>query len=287
MTSPAIVVVGSIHYDIFVNAPHRPAAGETVTGQSWHPKFGGKGGNQAVSAARSGSPTRLVSAVGQDDFAAFTLAHLGQTGVQTGHIARIAGAGTGMSVAISDASGDYGAVIVSGANLQIDPQGLSDDALWQDARYLVLQNEIPEPVNIAAAQMARQRGVAVCLNAAPWREMSETFLDLVDIVVVNSIEAQAMCGATVDSLPAAAEAAKALAARFECAIVTAGGSGVAYHAGDAAGVVPGEKVDVVSTHGAGDHFIGVLIGTLTQGSSYAEAVRAANLSAARHVAGGV
>ena len=44
----AVVVVGSLHYDIMVDAPDRPRKGETVAGRSWAPKFGGKGGNQAA-----------------------------------------------------------------------------------------------------------------------------------------------------------------------------------------------------------------------------------------------
>ena len=46
----AVVVVGSLHYDIMVDAPDRPRKGETVAGLSWSPKFGGKGGNQALAA---------------------------------------------------------------------------------------------------------------------------------------------------------------------------------------------------------------------------------------------
>ena len=63
----AVVVVGSLHYDIMVDAPDRPRKGETVAGR-WRPKFGGKGGNQAVAAARAGAVTRMVGAVGADDF---------------------------------------------------------------------------------------------------------------------------------------------------------------------------------------------------------------------------
>ena len=40
---PAVIVVGSLHYDIMVDAPDRPRKGETIAGRSWAPKFGGKG----------------------------------------------------------------------------------------------------------------------------------------------------------------------------------------------------------------------------------------------------
>ena len=63
-----------------------------------------------------------------------------------------------MSVAISDAGGDYGAVIVSGANLLVDPAALAEPALWQGARALILQNEMPDAINISAARAAKQQG---------------------------------------------------------------------------------------------------------------------------------
>ncbi|MFO1074241.1 MAG: hypothetical protein U1E17_16475 [Geminicoccaceae bacterium] len=50
--------------------------------------------------------------------------------VETSRVARHVGAASGMSVAIGDAGGDYGAVIVSGANLLLDPAALAAPGLW-------------------------------------------------------------------------------------------------------------------------------------------------------------
>jgi ribokinase len=50
------------NYDILVDAPDRPGKGETVTGCSWAPKFGG---NQAA-ARGPGVATAMVGAVGDD-----------------------------------------------------------------------------------------------------------------------------------------------------------------------------------------------------------------------------
>ena len=279
----AVVVVGSLHYDIFVEAPHRPAAGETVTGVRWFPKFGGKGGNQAVAAAKQDIQTSMVSAVGDDGFADFLLAGLQTGGVDTAHVSRAEDVGTGMSVAISDASGDYGAVIVSGSNLVIDPRQLEMPKLWQGATHLMLQNEIPEETNLVAARAARSRGVSVCLNAAPWRPMSDEFLSLVDILVVNALEAEAMCGVEVNDLATAQEAATALSPRFTHVVVTAGGDGVAFASKADKFAVPGEKVKVISTHGAGDCFIGTFVARLAAGDRFSQALELANRAAARHI----
>ena len=134
-----------------------PRKDETAIGSHWYPKFGGKGGNQAVAVARAGAVSRMVGAVGDDDFGVFLRQALAAAGVEHTHVALIPGTGSGMSVAIQDGAGDYAATIVSGANLRIDPASLGDPAIWVDVGLLVLQNEVPEAVNIAAARAARVR----------------------------------------------------------------------------------------------------------------------------------
>ena len=170
----AVIVVGSLHYDIMVDAPGRPRKGETVTGRSWAPKFGGKGGNQAVAARRQGVSTAMVGAVGKDGFGEALLAGLDRAKVDRRAVAVFDGLGSGMSVAIFDDEGDYGAVIVSGANLAIAPDQASDELL-SHGKVLVLQNEIPEIVNEAVARRARERGLTVIINAAPARAFATTF----------------------------------------------------------------------------------------------------------------
>ena len=131
----AVVVLGSLHYDIMVEAPDRPVKGETVTGTRWYPKFGGKGGNQAVAAKRQGADTRLISATGSDNFADYLHARLAQVRISSEHVERFDEVATGMSVAIQDSDGDYGAVIVSGANLVISPKAIETPAIWEKPLY--------------------------------------------------------------------------------------------------------------------------------------------------------
>jgi ribokinase len=248
----SVVVAGSLHYDIMVDAPDRPRKGETVAGISWSPKFGGKGGNQALASQGQGVPTAMVCAVGSDDFGVALLVGLDRGGVDRSAVATLSGVGSGMSVAIFDAEGDYGAVIVSGANLVISANQAQDELL-RSAKVLILQNEIPEEINKDIARRAKQFGVTTILNAAPARAFETTLPGCVDILIVNAIEAEMLGSTPVHSLADAARAAASLTSRFAAVVVTAGGHGVAFQ-DEAGGKVslPSIPVKVQSTHGAGD-----------------------------------
>jgi ribokinase len=280
---PAVIVFGSLHYDIIVKGPGRPRKGETVTGTSWHPACGGKGGNQAVAAARQDFASAMIGAVADDTFGQALLDHLDRHGVDRRHVRVLAGEGSGMSVAIFDAEGDYGAVIVSGSNLKLGKDDVeAASALFAADNILVLQNEVPDGANVLAAKAMKKAGGRVVLNAAPARALSPELAALVDILVVNAIEAQAIAGGPdIGTLEEALAAARVLAGSFPVAVVTAGGNGVAFASRQGpSGTIPPIKIQVVSTHGAGDEFIGVMTARLLQGDQIEAALIAANSAAA-------
>ncbi|WP_181703822.1 PfkB family carbohydrate kinase [Chthonobacter albigriseus] len=285
MPAARIAVVGSLHYDVMVDAPDRPRKGETLIGRSWWPKCGGKGGNQAVEARLAGASVAMIGAVGDDDFGRALIENLDRVGVDRSAVATLPGVGSGMSVAIFDDTGDYGAVVVSGANRAIPLDGLTAER-FAGTHVLLLQNEVPEPVNIAAARAAKEAGARVILNAAPARAPDATLVPLVDILVVNAIEAEMLGGGAVSTLQDAAAAAARLAERFASVIVTAGGEGLAVCSPDAASPVSlaADRVTVASTHGAGDCFVGVLAAHLGAGVGLQDAAIAANRAAGRLVA---
>ena len=185
-----------------------------------------------------------------------------------------------MSVAITEAAGEYGAVVVSGANLTIDAGAIASrwEALW-NAKVLLLQNEVPEAVSLTAARNARQRGAKVILNAAPARAMSPDFLALVDVLVVNRVEAAMLSG---EDDPA--RALSALHAPTRDVVLTRGGAGLMVMTRDGArSEIAALPVKLVSTHGAGDCFCGALAARLARGESLSSACQFANEAAGRFV----
>ncbi len=163
-----VAVAGSLHLDIMINGSALPRSDETVFGETWSFKCGGKGGNQAKAAVRFGARTQFFGTIGKDDFGHRLLVDLKANGVDVSAIIEEAALGSGMSVAVVDNSGNYGASVVSGANRKAAVGALAKIS----ARVLLLQNEIPEEANVGAARAVHRGGGLVVLNGAPWRELA-------------------------------------------------------------------------------------------------------------------
>lgn len=86
-----ISVIGSMNVDYTVTTKRLPKPGETVNGGPLTLLPGGKSANQASAAARIGAQVRMFGAVGEDANADFLLEHLRDAGVDTSHIAAVAG----------------------------------------------------------------------------------------------------------------------------------------------------------------------------------------------------
>ena len=281
-----VSVVGSLHLDILVEAPRLPSSDETLAGRAWSQKCGGKGGNQAVAAARFGAHCAMGGRIGDDDFGRKLRGHLRQAGVDDACIGTDPAAGSGMSVAIQEANGEYGAVIVSGANLTIDADAIERDwaPLW-GADILMLQNEVPEAVNLIAARLARAAGCRVLLNAAPARPLSTELVQLTDILVLNRVEAEHMHGRPLRNRHDVAQAAELMHRSGQDLIITMGREGL--HLMTAAGQnidQPAFAATVRSAHGAGDCFCGALVARLALGEEIAVACDFARAAAALFVA---
>ncbi|MEQ3711485.1 MAG: PfkB family carbohydrate kinase [Tateyamaria sp.] len=255
----SVFIAGSLHLDVVIRAPHLPSVDETVTGNAVDYVFGGKGGNQALAAARMGADVAFAGRAGSDRFGDMIREALENSQIDLSQLQRDAGP-SGMSAAIVDKNGDYGAVIVSAANLNIDAYAVE---VPDRTSVVVLQNEVPEEVNAAIARKAHATGAQVWLNAAPARPLSDAVLDAVDVLIVNRVEA----------------AFYAETAGSHRVLTTLGAEGVVYQGRK----WPAFSVDVVSTHGAGDMFVGALAAEVDAGRAIDEAVPFAQAAAALHV----
>ena len=264
-----LCVTGSLHLDVIVNATHIPSSDETVPGTDVNYVFGGKGGNQALAADRYGASVYFVGRIGEDAFGKKLLETLGKSSIDISQL-QLGNESSGMSVAIVDKVGNYGAVIVSAANLKIDKNSFSID---KDTGILLLQNEICEEINILASQKAKEIGSEVWLNAAPSRKISPQLFSHVDVLIMNSIEAKFYKGDLESSQ-----------ANHLTKILTLGSKGLEiYLPGKPKKKFPAYPVKVLSTHGAGDTFIGSLAAKRLKGKSLETALEYAQAAAALHV----
>ena len=279
----SLLVVGAIHHDVIIETPAIPRLDETLPGTGIRYAFGGKGGNQAVAAGRLGRDldvnVAMVACLGSDAPGDAAIVTLQLAAVQTDAVQRVDGP-TGMSVALCLPGGGYGAVTVSASNRHFDasrvelPTGLS---------WLVLQNELPLAVNQDLAGRARNAGAKVLLNAAPARAMDGAFLDAVDVLVVNRVEAADLTGLDEASMNPQ-EAFHLLRTQTDASLVlTLGGDGFWLGEREDAEFLPAHRVQVISTHGAGDAFVGALAVQLALGSPLRAAALYANAAAALHV----
>ena len=61
-----VTVVGSLNIDYIASVQRLPSAGETVPAIAFIRRFGGKGANQALAAARQGAVVNMIGCVGDD-----------------------------------------------------------------------------------------------------------------------------------------------------------------------------------------------------------------------------
>ena len=237
-----VCVVGSVNADLTFTVNSLPRPGQTVLASSLQSSPGGKGGNQAVAAARAGATVQLVAALGSDAAAEQLRAHLRGNDVGLDGVVTLPGP-SGTAVIVVDAAAENNIVVAPGANAQLTVDSPDVRALIADSDVVLLQLEIPIVTAIAAARVARAAGATVIANASPSGARPHDLLalsELADVVVVNEAEA----GEWHWPVPHL--------------VITRGRRGASYLGDDERFDVPAPRVTPVDTTGAGDVFAGVL-----------------------------
>lgn len=265
---PWVVVVGSVNVDVVVRVPHLPGAGETVTRGTYRFAAGGKGGNQAVAAARLGAHTRLIACVGDDDHGRAAVAELQAEGVLTDDIQVDAAAPTGLAAVLVDEAGENSIAVASGANHALDPDRVAGAilAIAAPTDVVVLAClEVSDEVVLAAAAAASRRGWPFVLNPAPARHLPADLLGFVTVLTPNENELGRL---------GFAGSAQLLSGGATAVVTTLGAVGAEVcTASSSPTLVPAPSVGAVDTTGAGDTFSGALAVSLAEGASLMHAAR--------------
>ena len=275
MARPKVVVLGGINIDLIALTSRLPAPGETVAGEDFYTTPGGKGGNQAVAAARLGAEVSMVGRVGGDIFGPGLLADLRKEGIDVSGVAEDPERASGVAVIILNAERQNHIVAAYGANAACDEDQLvAARRAVVGADALLLQQEIPVEVSRAAAEFARSKGVRVFWDPAPAHDLPDEAYAEVDVLTPNQTEAAAITGMDVVDVDSAERAATVMLGKgVSVAIVKLGEHGVYYASEADAGHVRAFTVEAVDTVAAGDAFGSAVAVALIEGQSLSEAVR--------------
>lgn len=262
--NPTLAVIGAINVDLVVRGAALPGPGETVVGGTFSQHQGGKGGNQAVAAARVSlgrDRVMMIGAVGDDQLGRQALKALSAEAMQTRVV--VTEKPTGVALITVDPAGQNQISVAPGANASLLAGDVVDALEETDPAVVLVSLEVPIEAVRAAAEWARPRSTIFVLNPAPAGEASQ-LLSLVDFVTPNQVELAAL--GPVPSGPRV--------------ILTCGKDGAII---DGSLEVPAPPVVAVDSTGAGDCFNGVFAAALAEGRELGEAVRRAVVAAAMSV----
>jgi ribokinase len=258
-----VIVVGSVNIDLVVTVERLPAPGETVIGGRFARHHGGKGGNQAVAAARLGAPTWFVGAVGDDEFGRSARSALEAEGIDTSELRTVGDAATGVAFILVDAAGENSIAVAGGANAALTEADVAA-ALARLAPstgdVVLVGHEIPTRTAAAALLAGRDGGATTILNPAPASGLDGATVALAELLTPNDGELATLRSAGI-------EPARVL--------VSLGDRGAELRTPEATIAIPARQVAVVDTVGAGDTLNGALAASLAGGHRLEAAARRA------------
>jgi ribokinase len=275
--SGRVIVVGSVNIDLVARVPHLPHPGETVTGGSYDRHHGGKGGNQAVAAARLRRPTLFIGALGDDTFEVEARRALASERVDVSMVASLPGQPTGVALILVDSTGENEIAVVPGANGAIE-KGYVSECLARLGRLtgdvVLVCNEVPLHVVREALVCAHASGGTTILNPAPALGLDRSVLALADIITPNRNELLTLLHTEARRTGRRADVSQEVGMRARQLIETsADGPGV-------------RKAVIVTLGAAGVHVI-ERVGSGLEGSAAGAALSAGAASAARATAAAV
>ena len=275
--SGRVIVVGSVNIDLVVAVERLPGPGETVIGGRYARHHGGKGGNQAVAAARLGATTLFVGAVGDDAFGTDARAALESEGVDCTGLRRLDDEPTGVAIITVDAAGENTIAVAGGANAALSSVQVRDALkrlVLTRADVVLVGHEIRTGATHEALRLGRLAGATTILNPAPAGGLEPPTLALADLLTPNEGELAALAG--TDGGPAAA--AKRLLGPDpggRAVLVSLGERGAILVVSGRSRTIQARHVEVVDTVGAGDALNGALAVGLAEGRPLADAARRA------------
>lgn len=255
---------------------------------------GGAPANVAVAAARLGARTGFIGVVGNDSFGRGLKQTLAEEGVDTTFVYETDESPTTLAIVSIDDSGERSFAFYRqpGADTRLTTEEATrfleadENSAPQILHFgsLSLTDEPSRSATIAAIANAKDAGVLISYDPnyrpALWRSEEEAVgrmkepLDQVDILKVSDEEMVMLTG--TDDFEKGSLILQQQG--ISLVLVTLGSDGVFYRYSNLTGSIPGIKVQVADTNGAGDTFLGAVLAQLTDGSGVISALKENRLS---------
>lgn len=277
MDMKKICVLGSMNIDYTFSVPYFNQPGESLTAYSMAIYTGGKGGNQAIAAARMGGDVAMIGCLGCDANGDMYREKMIAEGIDVEGIGK-ADIPSGSAFIEVDPSGENRIAVAQGANDVLNPELVQKvEGKIAAADIYLTQLENPVAAILEGMRLAKKHGATVILDPAPAKPLSDEMIALCDYMTPNETELEILTGMPVETVDQAIAAARSLIALGAKAVINKrGGAGALLITADEATMYPGFKVDVVDTTAAGDSFnAGFAVG-LARKLPLADAIRLAN-----------
>lgn len=237
-----VYVAGNITVDETWSVTELPQKGASIHGMKISQDIGGKGANQAIVIARCGIDTRLIAATGNDKSGQWI-----REKILREPLVLLPGnplsTHSDTSIILNSSDGDNAIITTTAAAdaLLIDTalaclkDATSGDILLQQGNFSVEKTR-------ALFSWAKARGLITVFNPSPVNPHFAGLWPLVDIAVVNQLEADLLKPAGVKIL-----------------VVTQGAAGAWLFSGSRRQFCPAMPVQATDTTGAGDTFLAVML----------------------------
>jgi len=272
---------GSLNYDYVYEMEHFVLPKETISSIGYGRNYGGKGLNQSIALAKAGNETYHAGRVGGDgqDF----IDYLNKYGVKTDYLIKDENEATGHAI-IQVCKGQNCIILHGGANQKVCEEQV-DKTLshFEKGDVLLLQNEISSIGYII--KKAHEKGMKVVINTAPMDDKIFTYpLDLVDIFIVNEVEAQGLVKVNTDDIETIISEIKKQYPTKEV-VLTVGEKGAYFISGGNVIHEDALKVEAVDTTAAGDTFTGFFLASYLKDGDASKALKLATKASSITVQG--
>jgi len=276
--SKQILVLGSSNVDFVLRIPYFHEPGETLQSEDVVTVFGGKGANQAIAAKRLGAPVCFATKLGDDHYGDTYRWYLRRNGLDGKYFLSGRELTTGMAFIELNPKGQNRIIVSPGANGSFSEKDLKNlNFLWKDVRVFVTQLEIPLPTVRMGLKIAKKQGVITVLNPAPATRLPSEFLDQVDFLVPNELEAQILSGIKMKTFHDLTKIGdKLLSLGAKNVVITLGSKGLYFKSKEQAFRMRAFRVETVDSTAAGDAFVGALAWCLSNGTPIKRALTIAS-----------